>query len=178
MKYVELNNGVKMPILGFGVLQLTDPEECERCVLDAIDVGYRLIDTAQGYGNEVVVGNAIQKSSVPREEQKYGVQVQAGAPFARGKNNLFTDETLGAIGDKYNKSNAQVALRYLVQNNVAVVPKTSRKERMIENLDVFDFELTSEDMGRIADLDKGETSFFSHQDPEQVERLVNWERSF
>lgn len=283
MKYVELNNGVKMPILGFGVLQLTDPEECERCILDAIDVGYRLIDTAQGYGNEVAVGNAIQKSSAPREElfittklwisgngyenakksiagsmerlqldyidlllihhpfndyygayrameemykegklkaigvsnfypdrlidiikfnetvpmvnqvethiynqqvkareimKKYGVQIQAWAPFARGKNNLFTDETLRAIGDKYNKSNAQVALRYLVQNDVAVVPKTSNKERMIENLEVFDFELTSEDMGKIAELDKGETSFFSHQDPEQVERLVNWERSF
>lgn len=283
MKYIELNNGVKMPILGFGVLQLTDPEECERCVLDAIDVGYRLIDTAQGYGNEAAVGNAIQKSSVPREElfittklwisgygyekakqsiagslerlqldyidlllihhpfndyygayrameemykegkikaigvsnfypdrlidiikfnetvpmvnqvethiynqqvkardimKKYGVQIQAWAPFARGKNDLFTDETLGAIGDKYNKSNAQIALRYLVQNDVAVVPKTSKKERMIENLDVFDFELTSEDMGKIAGFDKGETSFFSHQEPEQVERLVNWERSF
>ncbi len=85
---------------------------------------------------------------------------------------------VGAIGDKYNKSNAQVALRYLVQNDVTAVPKTSKKERMIENLDVFDFELTSEDMGKIADLDKGETAFFSHQDPEQVERLVNWERSF
>lgn len=112
MKYVELNNGngVKMPILGFGVLQLTDPEEYERCVLDAIDVGYRVIDTAQ--------------------------------------------------------------------NDVAAVPKTTQKERMIEKLDVFDFELTNKDMGKIADLDKGETSFFSHQDPEQVERLVNWERTF
>ena len=283
MKYVELNNGVKMPILGFGVLQLTDPQECEQCVLDAIDVGYRLIDTAQGYGNEAAVGNAIQKSSVPREElfittklwiseygyekakksiagsmerlqldyidlllihhpfndyygtyrameemynvgkikaigvsnfypdrlidiikfnetvpmvnqvethiynqqvkareimKRYGVQIQAWAPFARGKNNLFTDETLESIGNKYNKSNAQVALRYLVQNDVAIVPKTSRKERMIENLDVFNFELTSEDMVKIAALDKGETAFFSHQDPEQVERLVNWERSF
>jgi diketogulonate reductase-like aldo/keto reductase len=110
--------------------------------------------------------------------KKYGVQAQAWAPFARGKNNLFTDEILRAIGDKYNKSNAQVALRYLVQNDVAAVHKTSKKERMIENLDVFDFELTSEDMGKIAAIDKGETSFFSHQDPEQVERLVNWERSF
>lgn len=278
MKYVELNNGVKMPILGFGVFQIKDHEECERCVLDAIEVGYRLIDTAQGYGNEEAVGNAIKKSGVPREElfittkvwisnagyenakksieeslnklqldyidlllihqpfndyygtyramedlykegklkaigvsnfypdrlidlikynnvipavnqvevhpfhqqgkaheimKKYGVQIQAWAPFAEGKNNMFCDETLKSVGDKHNKSNAQVALRYLIQRGVVVIPKSVRKERMIENIDVFDFELTQEDMDIIAALDKGESLFFSHYDPEMVEYLTS-----
>ncbi len=283
MKYVELNNGVKMPMLGYGVFQIPDPEQCERCVLDAIEVGYRLIDTAQGYGNETAVGNAIKKCGVPREElfittkiwisnygyenakksiegslerlqldyldlllihqpfndyygtyrameelykegklkaigvsnfypdrlidlikyndivpavnqvethpfnqqvkaheimKKYGVQIQAWAPFAEGKNNLFGDETLKTIGDKYNKSNAQVALRFLIQRGVSVIPKTVNKERMIQNIDVFDFELTKEDMDRIASLDKAETLFFSHYDPEQVERITSMVRKF
>lgn len=283
MKYVELNNGVKMPIMGYGVLQITDPEECERCVLDAIEVGYRLIDTAQGYGNETFIGNAIKKCMVPREElfittklwistfgyenakisiegslqrlqldyidlllihhpfndyygtyrameelykegklraigvsnfypdrlvdlikfneivpavnqvethvfnqqvkareimKKYGVQTQAWAPFAKGRNDLFNNETLKTIGDKYNKSNAQVALRYLIQRGVAVVPKTVNRSRMIQNIDVFDFELSTEDMDVIAALDKAESSFFSHYDPEQVERLTSMVRKF
>ncbi|MCU6793373.1 aldo/keto reductase [Paenibacillus sp. WQ 127069] len=283
MKYVELNNGVKMPILGYGVFQIPDHEQCERCVLDAIEVGYRLIDTAQGYGNEAAVGKAIRKCGVPREElfittkiwistygyenakksiegslerlqldyvdlllihqpfndyygtyrameelnkegklraigvsnfypdrfidlikfnevvpavnqvethvfnqqakareimKKYGVQTQAWAPFAEGKNNLFSNETLNAIGDKYNKSSAQVALRYLIQIGVSVIPKTVNKERMKQNIDVFDFELTNEDMDVIAALDRGETLFFSHYDPEQVERLTSMVRKF
>ncbi|SHI75063.1 aldo/keto reductase [Desulfosporosinus lacus] len=278
MKYVELNNGVKMPILGYGVFQIPDQEECERCVLDAIEVGYRLIDTAQAYGNEEAVGKAIKKCSIPREElyittkvwisnagyektkdsieeslaklqldyldlvlihqpfndyygtyrameelykegkikaigvsnfypdrlidliqfnevvpavnqvethpfnqqikaqeimKKYGVQIQAWAPFAEGKNNLFGDETLKSIGNRYNKSNAQVALRYLIQRGVAVIPKSVHKERMIQNIDVFDFELTEEDMNLIADLDTGESLFFSHYDPQTVEYLTN-----
>ena len=278
MKYVVLNNGVKMPILGYGVFQITDHEECERCVLDALEVGYRLIDTAQSYGNEEAVGRAIKKSGIPREElfittkvwisnagyekakksieeslerlqldyldlllihqpfndyygtyrameefykkgilkamgvsnfypdrlidlikfneivpavnqvevhpfhqqvkaheimKKYGVQIQAWAPLAEGKNNLFGNEILKAIGDKYNKTNAQVALRYLIQREVVVIPKTVRKERMIENLDVFDFELTQEDMDAISALDKGESLFFSHYDPEAVEFLTS-----
>ena len=283
MKYVELNNGVKMPILGYGVFQIPDHEQCERCVLDAVEVGYRLIDTAQSYGNEAAVGRAIKKCRVPREElfittkiwisnfgyenakksinesferlqldyldlllihqpfndyygtyrameelykegklraigvsnfypdrlidlikynevvpmvnqvethpfnqqvkaheimKKYGVQIQAWAPFAEGRNNLFDDETLKSIGDNYNKSNAQVALRYLIQRGVSVIPKTVNKERMIQNLDVFDFELTKEDMVRIAALDNAETLFFSHSDPEQVERLTSMVRKF
>jgi diketogulonate reductase-like aldo/keto reductase len=283
MKYVELNNGVKMPILGYGVFQIADLEECERCVLDAIEVGYRLIDTAQGYGNEVAVGKAIKKCGVPREElfittkiwisnygyesakksiegslerlqldyidlllihqpfndyygtyrameelnkegklraigvsnfypdrlidlikynnivpavnqvethpfnqqvkaneimKKYGVQIQAWAPFAEGKNNLFGDETLNAVGDKYKKSNAQVALRFLIQQGVSVIPKTVNKERMKQNFDVFDFELTEEDMDVIAALDKAESLFFSHYDPEVVERLTSLVRKF
>lgn len=283
MKHVELNNGVKMPILGYGVSQIPDHDECERCVLDAVEVGYRLIDTAQGYGNEVAVGKAVKKCNVPREElfittkiwistfgyenakksiegslqrlqfdyldlllihqpfndyygtyrameelyrdgkiraigvsnfypdrlidlikynevvpavnqvethpfnqqkkaheimKKYGVQIQAWAPFAEGKNNLFGDENLRAIGDKYNKSNAQVALRYLIQRGVSVIPKTVNKERMIQNIDVFDFELANEDMDVIASLDKAESLFFSHYDPEHVERLTSLVRKF
>jgi len=283
MKHVELNNGVKMPILGYGVFQIPDHDECERCVLDAVEVGYRLIDTAQGYGNEAAVGKAVKKCNVPREElfittkiwistfgyenakksiegslqrlrfdyldlllihqpfndyygtyrameelyragkiraigvsnfypdrlidlikynevvpavnqvethpfnqqkkaheimKKYGVQIQAWAPFAEGKNNLFGDETLRAVGDKYNKSNAQVALRYLIQRGVSVIPKTVNKERMIQNIDIFDFELTNDDMDMIASLDKAESLFFSHYDPEHVERLTSLVRKF
>ena len=278
MMYVELNNGVKMPILGYGVFQITDPKECERCVLDAIDVGYRLIDTAQAYGNEEAVGNAIKKCGVPREElfittkvwisnagyenakksieeslkklqldyldlllihqpfndyygtyrameelhkegkiraiglsnfypdrlidlikfnevvpavnqvethvfnqqvkaqevmNKYGVQIQAWAPFAEGKNNLFSNETLKAVGDKYNKSVAQVALRYLIQRGVSVLPKSVNKDRMKENFNVFDFELTEEDMNLIASLDTENSLFFSHYDPQTVEYLTS-----
>lgn len=283
MKHVELNNGVKMPILGYGVFQIPDHNECERCVLDAVEVGYRLIDTAQGYGNEVAVGKAVKKCNVAREElfittkiwistfgyenakksiegslqrlqfdyldlllihqpfndyygtyrameelyragkiraigvsnfypdrlidlikynevvpavnqvethpfnqqkkaheimKKYGVQIQAWAPFAEGKNNLFGDENLRAVGDKYHKSNAQVALRYLIQRGVSVIPKTVNKERMIQNIDIFDFELTNEDMDIIASLDKAESLFFSHYDPEHVERLTSLVRKF
>ncbi len=283
MEYVELNNGIKMPILGYGVFQIPDHEQCERCVLDAVEAGYRLIDTAQSYGNEAAVGRAIKKCGVPREElfittkvwisnfgyenakksikesferlqldyldlllihqpfndyygtyrameelymegklraigvsnfypdrlidlikynevipmvnqvethpfnqqvkaheimKKYGVQIQAWAPFAEGRSNLFGDKTLKAVGDNYNKSNAQVALRYLIQRGVSVIPKTVNKDRMIQNMDVFDFELTKDDMERIAALDKAETLFFSHYDPEQVERLTSMVRKF
>lgn len=278
MDYVVLNNGIKMPILGYGVFQIADQKECERCVLDAIEVGYRLIDTAQAYGNEEGVGNAVKKCGVPREElfittkvwisnagyekakesieeslerlrldyldlllihqpfndyygtyrameelykegkikaigvsnfypdrlidlikfneivpavnqvethpfnqqvkareimEKYEVQIQAWAPFAEGKNNMFSDETLKAVGEKYNKSNAQVALRYLIQIGVVVIPKTVSKKRMIQNFDVFDFTLTKEDMDVIATLDKGESLFFSHYDPQTVEYLTD-----
>ena len=278
MEYVTLNNGVKMPILGYGVYQIPDAAECERCVLDAIEVGYRSIDTAQAYGNEEAVGNAIKKSGVAREElfittkvwisnagyekakasiteslqklqldyldlvlihqpfgdyygtyrameelyeqgkiraigvsnfypdryidlvrftnvvpavnqvethvfnqqldaheimKKYGTQIESWGPFAEGRNELFTNETLQMIGDKYNKTTAQVALRYLLQRDVVVIPKTTHKERMIQNLDVFDFSLTEKDMETIKGLDKKESAFFSHYDPKLVEMLVN-----
>lgn len=281
MNYVKLNNGVKMPILGYGVYQIADQEECERCVLDAIEAGYRLIDTAQAYANEEAVGKAIQKCGIAREElfittkvwisnagyekakksieesleklqldyldlvlihqpfndyygtyramedlykegklkaigvsnfypdrlidlikfnevvpavnqvethvfnqqvkaqeimKKYGVHVQAWAPFAEGKNDLFSNETLKAVGDKYNKSTAQVALRYLIQREVSVLPKTVNKDRMIQNIDVFDFELSQEDMDLIATLDQAESLFFSHYDPQTVEFLTSLAR--
>lgn len=260
-------------------IQIADQEECERCVVDAIEVGYRLIDTAQSYGNEEAVGKAIKKCGVPREElfittkvwisnggyekakksieeslkklqldyldlvlihqpfndyygtyraleemykegkikaigvsnfysdrlidlaqfcevipavnqvethvfnqqikaqeimKKYGVKIQAWAPFAEGKNDLFSNETLKAVGNKYNKSIAQVALRYLIERGVSVLPKSVSKERMVQNMDVFDFKLSKEDMDEIATLDKGETLFFSHQDPQMVEMLTSW----
>lgn len=276
MQYVTLNNGVKMPILGYGVYQV-DPAECERCVLDAISVGYRLIDTAQAYNNEEGVGAAIEKCGVPRDElfivskvwisnagyekakasideslkklksdyidlmlihqpfgdyygtyramteaykegklraigvsnfypdrlidicqfqevvpsinqvethpfnqqieankimKKYGVQIMSWGPFAEGKNNIFGNEVLNEIGAKYGKSAAQVILRFLVQNDVVVIPKSTHKERMEENFNVFDFELSDEDMSRITALDGGESLFFSHYDPNTVEFLT------
>lgn len=276
MENVKLNNGIEMPILGYGVYQVT-PEECERCVLDAISVGYRLIDTAQAYQNEEGVGNAIVKCGVSREElfivtkvwisnggyekakisideslrklqtdyidlllihqpfndyygtyrameeaykagkvraigvsnfypdrfvdlaefceikpavnqvethvfnqqvepqkimQEYGTQIMSWGPFAEGRNGFFTNETLKMIADKYQKSVAQVALRFLIQRGVVVIPKSTHKERMIQNFNVFDFALSANDMEEIAKLDKGESLFFSHYDPKIVEYLV------
>lgn len=276
MEYKTLNNGVKMPVVGFGVFQVKDEEECKRVVLDAIDAGYRLIDTAQSYGNEEAVGKAIQETNVPREElfittkvwisnygyekakasveeslkkmqldyfnlvllhqpfkdyhgayralidlykegkikaigvsnfypdrlvdlaldtevvpavnqvevnpfhqqdvalnynAKYGVQLEAWAPFAEGKNGIFTNETLVEIGNKYNKSVGQVILRWLVQRGIVSLAKTVRKERMQENLNIFDFELSEEDMQIIASLNNDMSSFFSHYDPATVEMI-------
>lgn len=281
MEYVTLNNGVKMPKAGFGVYQIKDHEECVRVVLDAIEVGYRLIDTAQAYANEEAVGEAIKKSSVPREElfittkvwisnygyqkakasveeslkkmqleyidlvllhqpfndyygaynalvdlykegkikaigvsnfypdrlvdlalcndvvpainqievnpfhqqieaqkynEKYAVKVEAWAPFAEGRNNMFTNPELQAIGDKYNKSIAQVILRWLVQRNIVPLAKTVSKDRMKQNIDIFDFELTDEDMNQIQAMDKKESSFFSHYDPATVEMICGLKR--
>lgn len=282
MEYVTLNNGLKMPILGFGVFQIPK-EDTERCVLDAIEVGYRLFDTAQSYGNERAVGNAIKASGLDRSEffittklwisemgyekakksiegslerlqmdyldlllihqpfgdyygtyrameelyhegklkaigvsnfysdrlidlvkfnkvipmvnqvethpfhqqveaneimKKYGVQIQAWAPFAEGKNDLFGNETLVEIGKKYNKSAAQVTLRYLIQRGVSVLPKSVKKERMQQNFEVFDFELNQEDMDNILKLDQPVSSFFDHADPAMVERLTGLTRNF
>lgn len=280
MEYVTLNNGIKMPVLGYGVFQVGN-EECERCVLDAIDAGYRLIDTAQSYGNEEAVGNAVRKCNVPREElfittkvwitnggyekakaslqeslrrlqgeyidlvlihqpfndyygtyrameeaykegwiraigvsnfypdrlvdlcnfvevkpavnqvethvfqqqvkaheymEKYGVQHESWGPFAEGRNDFFSNTVLTQIGKKYNKSVAQTALRFLIQSGVVVIPKSARKERMIENMDVFDFVLSDDDMAAIRVLDKKESLFFSHYDPATVERLAKLHR--
>jgi 2,5-diketo-D-gluconate reductase A len=282
MQRVVLNNGVEMPILGFGVFQIEDPAECERSVRDAIDVGYRLIDTAASYGNEESVGNAIKKSGVAREElfvttklwiadtgyentkkafgrsltrlqldyldlflihQPYGdvygswrameelyrdgvikaigvsnfhpdrvmdfivhhevvpavnqiethpfrqqvetqeflaenkVQIESWGPFAEGKNNIFHNEVLTSIGTKHGKSVAQVILRWLTQRNVIVIPKSVRKERMAENLDVFDFELSSEDVDAIRQLDTGASLFFDHRDPAMVKFLSEAKRN-
>lgn len=276
MEYVKLNNGIMMPVLGYGVYQVT-PEECERCVSEALQVGYRSIDTAQAYANEEGVGNAICKSGIPREElfittkvwisnagydkakasiieslnklqtdyvdlllihqpfndyygtyrameeaykagkaraigvsnfypdrfidlagfcevkpavnqvethvfnqqvkpqqimQEYGTQIMSWGPFAEGRNNFFTNETLVAIGNKHGKSVAQVALRFLIQRGVVVIPKSTHKERMIENFNVFDFALDDKDMQAIAALDKKESLFFSHYDPEIVKWFV------
>ena len=281
MKDVMLNNGIKMPIAGFGVFQIPDLEECERVVLDAIEVGYRLIDTAQAYGNEEAVGRAIQKTSVPREElfittkvwisnagyekakrsieeslkkmqldyldlvlihqpvgdyygtyrameelykegkikaigvsnfypdrlvdiclfnevvpavnqvevnvfhqqkeaekvmTKYQVQMQAWAPFAEGRNDMFNQPLLKEIGNRYNKTVAQVILRWLTQRGIVVLAKSTRKSRMEENINIFDFELSEQEMRMIAELDKKESSFFSHYDPNIIEYLASLSR--
>ena len=242
MQKVKLNNGIEMPILGFGVYQIEDQTLCEQCVYDAIETGYRSIDTAAAYGNEEAVGRAIKRSGVPREDlfittklwisdagydkakkafeasmkrlqlgvsnfmpdrlvdlilhneitpavnqvetnpfyqqieaeafmQEKGVQIESWAPFAEGKNNMFQNETLAAIASKYGKSIAQVVLRWLIQRNIVVIPKSIRKERINENFNVSDFELTKEDMKKIAALDTNTSCFFSHRDPKMVEWL-------
>ena len=278
MQTVKLSNGIEMPILGYGVYQVT-PEECERCVSDALSVGYRMIDTAQAYYNEEGVGRAVKKSGIPREElflvtkvwisnagyekakasideslrklqtdyidlllihqpfndyygtyrameeaykagklraigvsnfypdrfidlaefcdikpmvnqvethvfnqqrqpqeimKEYGTQIMSWGPFAEGRNNFFTNPVLKAIGEKYGKSVAQTALRFLIQRDVVVIPKSTHKERMEQNLDVFDFSLSAEDMEAIGKLDKGESLFFSHYAPETVKWLTSF----
>ena len=277
MEYVSLNNGVKMPKVGYGVFQVAG-EECERCVLDALDVGYRAIDTAQSYGNEAAVGSALHKSGLAREEvflttkiwmsnasyekarasidkslrnlqtdyidlmlihqpfgdyygayrameeayragklraigvsnfypdrlidlcqfaevtpavnqvethvyqqqktaheymKKYGVQHEAWGPFAEGKKSCFTNPVLTGIGAKHGKSAAQVALRFLIQSDVVVIPKSTHRERMEENLDIFDFALSGEEIDTIRALDEGKSLFFDHYDPATVEMLTN-----
>ena len=278
MQTVKLSNGIEMPILGYGVYQVT-PEECERCVSDALSVGYRMVDTAQAYYNEEGVGRAVKKSGIPREElflvtkvwisnagyekakasideslrklqtdyidlllihqpfndyygtyrameeaykagklraigvsnfypdrfidlaefcdikpmvnqvethvfnqqrrpqeimKEYGTQIMSWGPFAEGRNDFFTNPVLKAIGEKYGKSVAQTALRFLIQRDVVVIPKSTHKERMEQNLDVFDFSLSAEDMETIGKLDKGESLFFSHYAPETVKWLTSF----
>lgn len=208
MQKVTLNNGIEMPILGFGVYQIQDANECEQSVYDAIMAGYRLIDTAASYLNEEAVGRAIKRSGVAREElfittklwvqdtgyertkrhlknhwkthpfnqqienakfmKENNVQIESWAPFAEGKNNLFQHEILVSIAEKYNKSVAQVVLRWLAQREVVVIPKSVRKERIIKNFDTFDFELSQEDMESITTLDTKQSLFFSHRDPDMV----------
>lgn len=275
MQKVILNNGVEMPILGFGVFQVPDQKECETSVLNAIETGYRLIDTAASYMNEVAVGNAIKNSGVAREDlfittklwvldtgyektkiafekslnklqsdyldlylihQPYGdvhgswrameelykngkvraigvsnfqpdrimdlitfneivpavnqietnpfnqqietqkfltenkVQIESWAPFAEGKNNLFQNELLLSIAARYNKSIAQVVVRWLTQRGVVAIPKSVKKERIKGNFDIFDFELSSEDLASIANLDMKTSQFFDHRDPE----IIKW----
>lgn len=276
MKHIVLNNGVEMPILGFGVFQVRDAEECERSVYEAIQTGYCLIDTAASYLNEDAVGKAIKRSGVPRDElfvttklwiqdagyertkkafekslgrlqldtldlylihqpfgdiygswrameelyregriraigvsnfqpdrimdmiihnevvpavnqiethpfnqqietqkflQENNVQIESWGPFAEGKNNIFQNELLLSIAGKYKKTVAQVILRWLTQRGVVVIPKSVRKERIVENFNIFDFELSPEDMDAIRSLDTKVSSFFDHRDPEVVKRL-------
>lgn len=207
MEYVTLNNGIKMPKLGYGVYQLSN-EECERCVLDAISTGYRSIDTAQSYGNEeaykegwiraigvsnfypdrlvdlcsfVEVKPAInqvethifqQQTAAHEYMEKYGVQHESWGPFAEGRKDFFTNPVLNEIGKKHDKSAAQVALRFLLQSDVVVIPKSTHKERMEENINVFDFALDASDMNAIRALDEKESLFFSHYDPAIAEMMI------
>ena len=277
MKYITLSNGVKMPMLGYGVYQVTK-DECERCVLDALNIGYRLIDTAQSYFNEEEVGNAIVKSGIPRDEifltskvwidhygyeeckksveismqklktdyidlmllhqpfgdyygawraleelyeagklraigisnfypdrmvdiasfsricpmvnqieihphlqqieakkwnEKYKLQLEAWAPFGEGRGGIFELPELKKIAEKHNRTTAQIILRWHLQRGIVVIPKSTHAERMKENFDVFDFELTKEEMSTIALLDKNESAFFSHYDPKIAEWFVS-----
>lgn len=157
---VTLNNGVKMPILGFGVFQIADRLECERAVRDALDVGYRLLDTAASYGNEEAVGNAIRSSGVPREELFITTKV------------WINDAGYDSIADAHGKSIAQVVLRWLTQRGVVAIPKSVRRERMAENFAIFDFTLTEDEMRSITTLDTGTSSFFDHRDPAMVKWLT------
>jgi len=147
MRKIVLNNAGEMPILGFGVFQIADLAECERSVRDAIDVGYRLIDTAASYEiyeNVEAVGNAIRESGV---------------------NNIFGNDVLVSIAEKHGKTVAQVILRWMTQRDIIVIPKSVRKDRMAENFDIFNFELAQEDMNAIRQLDTGTSLFFDHRDP-------------
>ncbi|WP_440108925.1 aldo/keto reductase [Paenibacillus sp. QZ-Y1] len=276
MQNVILNNGVKMPIIGLGVYQIPDAEECENAVYEALMAGYRLIDTAAGYLNEEAVGRAIKRSGVPREElfittklwvqdadyasakmafskslkklqldyldlylihqpfgdyysawramedlyregrikaigvsnflpdrlmdlivhneivpavnqvethpfyqqienaafmKEHGVQHQSWAPFAEGQGNMFGNEVLASIAEKHNKSAAQVVLRWLAQREIVVIPKSVRKERIVENFNIFDFELSADDMEQIFSLDTRESLFLSYHDPKFVKML-------
>jgi len=278
---VTLNNGIRMPLLGFGVFQIADADACERSVSDALEVGYRLIDTAASYGNEEAVGNAIRRSAVPREElfvttklwiqdagydsarrafdrsmhrlqldtldlylihqpygdvygswramqelygegriraigvsnfhpdrvmdlmmhndvipavdqiethpfhqqvetQKFlqanGIQIESWGPFAEGRNDIFHNALLRSIAENHRKSIAQVIVRWLTQRGVVAIPKSVRKERMAENFDVFDFELTPDEMIAIATLETGTSSFFDHRDPAMVKMLSEAKR--
>ncbi len=278
MKTVTLNNGVVMPQIGYGVYQVS-PTECERCVSDALSVGYRMIDTAQAYHNEEGVGAAVKKSGIARDElflvskvwisnygfdkakasideslrklgtdyidlmllhqpfcdrygayralesaykegkvraigvsnfypdhfidlasnveivpavnqvethvfdqqieaqgymKEFGTHMMAWAPLAEGRNNFFTNPVLEAIGKKYGKSVAQVALRWLIQRDVIIIPKSVHVERMQQNLDIFDFELSQEDMTAIAALDTKQSLFFNHHAPEVVKMFMGW----
>ncbi|HCU4283462.1 TPA: aldo/keto reductase [Escherichia coli] len=234
MQKVKLNNGIEMPLLGFGVFQMTDAAECERAVIDAINSGYRLIDTAASYQNEIQVGNALKQSGIARNElfvttklwlqdtsyegakaqferslnrlqldyvdlylihqpygdvhgawrameelqqavpwmQSRGIQPEAWAPFAEGKNGLFQHPVLTAIGEKYGKSVGQVVLRWIYQRGIVSLAKSVRKERMEENINILDFELSPEDMLQITALDTATSAFFSHRDPAMVEWLT------
>lgn len=275
MKTVKLNNGLEMPVLGFGVFQVPDYEECRRSVLQALETGYRSLDTAAAYQNEEAVGDAVMQSGIDRAElfittklwiadagfektkkaveasleklkldyldlylihqpfgdvhgswrameelydqgklkaigvsnfhpdrvmdiivnnrivpavnqvethpfyqrhedqaflKENGIQIESWAPFAEGKNDIFKNDLLAAVGRKYGKSIGQVILRWLIQREVVVIPKSVRKERIVENIAVFDFELSQEDMESIRSLDTGQTLFFSHRDP----AIIKW----
>ena len=208
MEYIKLYNGVQMPTLGYGVF-LVSPDECERCVSDALSVGYRLIDAAQAYQNEEGVGNAWRKSGIKREdlflvtkvwisnagEEKAAksideslrklqtgiepllaetdTKMMAWGPLGgQGMDGIVKSEVLTAIGDKYGKTAAQVALRWLTQRGIVAIPKSTHKERMAQNFNVFDFKLTDEDMAQIAAMNQYDAGTVNFGDPQFVKYLI------
>lgn len=223
MKYVTLNNGVKMPLEGFGVFQIPDLQICENAVCDAIKSGYRLIDTAAAYMNEESVGKAIAKSGVPREElfivtklwvqdmsyekakkafntsmeklgldyldlylihqpmgdyhgawramEENGVTPMAWGPLAEGKHEIFTHKVLSEIGDKYHKTAAQIALKWNVQRGVVIIPKSTHINRMEQNMDIWNFGLSDEEMQEISKLDLGKSEIVDHSDPAFIKMI-------
>ena len=199
MQYTTLSNGIQMPLLGYGVFQVP-PQEAERCVADALSVGYRLIDTAQAYNNEEGVGAAIAKSGISREDIFLVTKVwisnngeaKAAASIDESLRKLQTDyidlllihqaygdvygivknETLAAIGAKYGKSAAQVALRWLTECGIVAIPKSSHKERMAQNFNIFDFTLTADEMQLIATLNEHDEGQINFQDPQFVKYLI------
>ena len=172
MEYIRLSNGVEMPLLGYGVFQVS-PDECERCVTDALSVGYRLIDTAQAYQNEEGVGAAWRKSGLKREDLFLGTEVMAWGPLGgQGAEGIVKSEVLASIGAKYNKTAAQVALRWLTQRGIVVIPKSTHKERMEQNFDIFDFTLSDDDMSQIATLNQQDAGFINFGDPQFVKYLI------
>lgn len=278
MKTIKLNNGIEMPQIGYGVYQVS-PDECERCVSDALKTGYRMIDTAQAYHNEEGVGRAVKSSGINRSDifivskvwisnygyekakasideslrklqtdyidlmllhqpfcdrygayraledayregklraigvsnfypdhfidlasnvdivpavnqvethvfnqqteaqkimEEFGTHIMSWGPLAEGRNNLFSNETLTKIGNSHGKSVAQIALRWLIQRGVIIIPKSVHIERMEQNLDIFDFELTDEEMAEIATLDTGKSLFFDHHDAETTKLFMSW----
>ena len=278
MKTIKLNNGIEMPQIGYGVYQVS-PDECERCVSDALKTGYRMIDTAQAYHNEEGVGRAVKNSGINRSDifivskvwisnygyekakasiddslrklltdyidlmllhqpfcdrygayraledayregklraigvsnfypdhfidlasnvdivpavnqvethvfnqqteaqkimEEFGTHIMSWGPLAEGRNNLFSNETLTKTGNSHGKSVAQIALRWLIQRGVIIIPKSVHIERMEQNLDIFDFELTDEEMAEIATLDTGKSLFFDHHDAETTKLFMSW----
>ncbi len=278
MKTIKLNNGIEMPQIGYGVYQVS-PDECERCVSDALKTGYRMIDTAQAYHNEEGVGRAVKNSGINRSDifivskvwisnygyekakasideslrklqtdhidlmllhqpfcdrygayraledayregklraigvsnfypdhfidlasnvdivpainqvethvfdqqteaqkimEEFGTQIMSWGPLAEGRNNLFSNETLTKIGNSHGKSVAQIALRWLIQRGVIIIPKSVHIEHMEQNLDIFNFELTDEEMAEIATLDTGKSLFFDHHDAETTKLFMSW----
>lgn len=190
MNYVKLNNGIEMPQMGYGVYQVS-PQECERCVSDAYKEGkLRAIGVSNFYpdhfidiaGNMEIVPavNQVethvfnQQVEPQRIMEEFGTHIMSWGPFAEGRNNFFTNETLAHIGAGHGKTVAQVALRWLIQRGVIIIPKSSRIERMQQNIDIFDFELTDEEMQQIATLDTRRSLFFDHHDAETTRMFMGW----
>ncbi len=200
MEYLTLNNGVKMPVAGFGTFQITDRAECERSIALAIDAEYRLIDTAQAYGNEKFVGNAIKNCGAARDElfvttklwfrnyektaaekslnewlKKYGLAHQAYAPLGQGRaKEMFENEAVKEIALSHGKTPAQIALRFLVQNGISVIPKSVHTDRIKENIDIFDFALADEEMNALSELDTATPMIGNAENPETAEFAMTW----